>query len=41
MPVHNYDTPVVVVGEPYDYGLEGSKYVEVNQPVAPAAQAAD
>jgi len=41
MPAHNYDTPVVVVGEPYDYGLEGSKYVEVNQPVAPAPQAAD
>jgi len=28
MPVHNYDQPFQVVGEPYDYGLEGSKYVE-------------
>jgi len=28
MPVHNYDQPFEVVGEPYDYGLEGSKYVE-------------
>ncbi len=28
MPVHNYDHPFVVVGEPYDYGLAGSKYVE-------------
>jgi len=28
MPVHNYDVPFEVVGEPYDYGLEGSKYVE-------------
>ncbi len=28
MPVHNYEHPFVVVGEPYDYGLAGSKYVE-------------
>ena len=28
MPVHNYDQPFEVVGEPYDYGLEGSKFVE-------------
>ncbi|MFZ5819911.1 MAG: cytochrome c oxidase subunit I [Chloroflexota bacterium] len=28
MPVHNYDHAFQVVGEPYDYGLEGSKYVE-------------
>jgi cytochrome c oxidase subunit 1 len=28
MPVHNYDRAFEVVGEPYDYGLEGSKYVE-------------
>jgi cytochrome c oxidase subunit 1 len=28
MPAHNYDTPFEVVGEPYDYGLPGSKYVE-------------
>jgi len=28
MPVHNYDVPFEVVGEPYDYGLPGSKYVE-------------
>jgi cytochrome c oxidase subunit 1 len=28
MPVHNYEHPFVVVGEPYDYGLPGSKYVE-------------
>jgi cytochrome c oxidase subunit 1 len=28
MPVHNYDVPFVVVGEPYDYGLADSKYVE-------------
>jgi cytochrome c oxidase subunit 1 len=40
MPVYNYAHPVVVVGEPYDYGLEGSRYVDVNQP-APAAQAGD
>ena len=28
MPVHNYEVPFVVVGEPYDYGLAGSRYVE-------------
>jgi cytochrome c oxidase subunit 1 len=27
MPVHNYDRPFEVVGEPYDYGLPGSVYV--------------
>ncbi len=27
MPVHNYDVPFEVVGEPYDYGLPGSAYV--------------
>jgi len=28
MPVHNYDYPFEVVGEPYDYGLPGSVYVK-------------
>ncbi len=28
MPPHNYDYPFEVVGEPYDYGLADSKYVE-------------
>lgn len=28
MPVHNYDRELVVVGEPYDYGLPGSRYVK-------------
>jgi cytochrome c oxidase subunit 1 len=27
LPVHNYDRPFEVVGEPYDYGLPGSRYV--------------
>lgn len=27
MPLHNYDRPFEVVGEPYDYGLPGSQYV--------------
>lgn len=27
MPVHNYDQPFEVVGEPYDYGLKDSPYV--------------
>ena len=26
MPVHNYERPLEVVGEPYDYGLAGSQY---------------
>jgi cytochrome c oxidase subunit 1 len=33
MPTHNYDQPFEVVGEPYDYGLPGSKYVEFAAPV--------
>ena len=28
MPAHNYEVPFEVVGEPYDYGLPGSKYVQ-------------
>jgi cytochrome c oxidase subunit 1 len=28
MPVHNYERPFEVVGEPYDYGLPGSVYVK-------------
>jgi len=28
-PVHNYEYGLTVVGDPYDYGLEGSRYVEV------------
>ncbi|MEW5829373.1 MAG: cbb3-type cytochrome c oxidase subunit I [Chloroflexota bacterium] len=32
MPAHNYDRPFEVVGEPYDYGLPGSKFVEFANP---------
>ena len=28
MPVHNYDRPFEVIGEPYDYGLAGSEYIK-------------
>jgi len=28
MPVHNYEREFEVIGEPYDYGLPGSKYVQ-------------
>jgi cytochrome c oxidase subunit 1 len=28
MPIHNYDKPFEVVGEPYDYGLPDSVYVK-------------
>ena len=31
MPVYNYDKPFAVVGEPYDYGLAGSTYVQFDQ----------
>ena len=29
IPEHSYPTPIMVVGEPYDYGLAGSNYVQV------------
>ena len=33
MAAHNYAVPFEVVGEPYDYGLPGSKYIEfINEP---------
>jgi cytochrome c oxidase subunit I len=32
MPAHNYEQPFEVVGEPYDYGLEGSQYVKFISP---------
>lgn len=35
IPVHNYeDDPFEVVGDPYDYGLPGSTYVESVKPEA-------
>ncbi|MBM4425066.1 MAG: cytochrome C oxidase subunit I [Chloroflexi bacterium] len=33
-PEHNYDRPFKVVGEPYDYGLPGSTYVDMNPAMA-------
>ena len=39
-PMHNYPVPVRVVGEPYDYGVPGSRYVDVGSPV-PVTQAGD
>ena len=36
MPAHNYDQPFEVVGEPYDYGLEGSTFVQFASEPAPA-----
>lgn len=32
MPMHNYDQPFEVVGEPYDYGLPGSTFVKFAAP---------
>ncbi len=37
MPEHNYDRPFEVVGEPYDYGLPGSTYVNMSPAPAPVA----
>jgi len=31
IPVHNYATPFTVIGEPYDYGLAGSAYVDIDK----------
>jgi cytochrome c oxidase subunit 1 len=31
IPVHNFDEPLEVVGEPYDYGLAGSAYVNIDK----------
>ena len=31
MPVHNFDRPIEVIGEPYDYGLAGSQYTRFVQ----------
>jgi len=30
LPMHNYTRPLRIVGNPYDYGLPGSRYVEVD-----------
>jgi cytochrome c oxidase subunit 1 len=32
LPAHNYPQPFEVVGEPYDYGLEGSVYITTTPP---------
>jgi len=34
---HNFPSPVYVVGEPYDYGLPGSRFVSLEPAEAPAA----
>jgi cytochrome c oxidase subunit 1 len=31
MPLHNYERPFEVIGEPYDYGLPGSVYVKFQE----------
>ena len=33
---HNYDQPFEVIGEPYDYGLEGSEYTTLGGAAPPA-----
>jgi cytochrome c oxidase subunit 1 len=38
IPVHNYEQPFEVIGEPYDYGLEGSAYVSIDKERAPQAE---
>jgi cytochrome c oxidase subunit I len=36
VPVHNFDTPIEVIGNPYDYGLQGSIYTRPIQAPAPS-----
>jgi len=31
VPVHNFEEPIVVIGEPYDYGLPGSAFVNIDR----------
>lgn len=38
VPLHNFERPIEVVGNPYDYGLPGSVYVQM---IAPDLAAAD
>jgi cytochrome c oxidase subunit I len=38
IPVHNYAQPFTVIGEPYDYGLVGSAYVDIDGERAPTTQ---
>ena len=38
VPAHNFDTPIEVIGNPYDYGLAGSFYT---RPIAAAPQTGD
>lgn len=37
LPAHNYAQPITVIGEPYDYGLAGSAYVDIDKERAPEA----
>ena len=41
VPLHNYAQPLVVVGDPYDYGLEDDGYVQLGHGAIPAAHPAD
>lgn len=36
IPAHNYEQPLEVLGEPYDYGLEGSVYTNAGPTPSPA-----
>ena len=38
IPVHNYERPFHVIGEPYDYGLPGSAYVDIDKERAPSPE---
>ena len=38
IPVLNYPQPVTFIGEPYDYGLAGSAFVDIDRERAPQAQ---
>lgn len=38
LPLVNYPTPIEVVGEPYDYGLEGAVYTTPESPAVPLVE---
>jgi cytochrome c oxidase subunit I len=40
-PMHNYPVPVYVVGDPYDYGLPGSRYVQLGGDPPTGSEPAD
>lgn len=40
VPAHNYEQPFEVIGDPYDYGLEGAVYTTLDKKFSPASATA-